>query len=59
MNCGINFYQKEITIISPNNQNEIIMLGPKQNGLYMLNITPIISHYACATQTLQNYTWYD
>ena len=45
--------------MSPNNQNEIIILGPKQNGLYMLNITPIISHYACATQTLQNYIWYD
>ena len=42
MNCGVNFYQKGITIMSPNNQNEIIMSGPKQNGLYILNITPIV-----------------
>jgi len=59
MNCRVNFYQKRITITSSNNQNEIIMSGPKQNGLYMLNITPIISYYACTAQTPQNRTWHD
>ena len=42
-----------------NNQNEIIMSGPKLNSLYILDITPIISHHACATQTSQNHTWHD
>jgi len=59
MNCGVNFYQKGITIMSPNNQTEIIMSGPKRNGLYMLDITPIISYHAYATQTPQNCTWHD
>jgi len=35
------------------------MSGPKWNDLYILNITPIISHYAYAAQTPQNCTWYD
>jgi len=59
MNCGVNFYQKGITITSPNNQNEIIMSGPKWNGLYMLDITPIIPHHAYAAQIPQNRTWHD
>jgi len=59
MNCGVNFYQKGITITSPNNQNEIIISGPKQNGLYMLDITPITSYHACAAQIPQNHTWHD
>jgi len=59
MNCRVNFYQKGITITSPNNQNEIIILGPKQNGLYMLDITPITSHHACTAQIPQNCTWHD
>jgi len=59
MNCEINFYQKGITIMSPNNQNEIIISGPKQNSLYILNITPIIPHHAYAAQTPQNHTWHD
>jgi len=45
--------------MSPNNQNKIIISGPKLNGLYILNITPIISYYTCATQTPQNHTWHD
>jgi len=59
MNCGVNFYQKGITITSSNNQNEIIMSGPKRNGLYILNITPIIPHHAYAAQTPQNHTWHN
>jgi len=59
MNYKVNFYQKGITITSPNNQNKIIMLGPKWNGLYILNITPIISYHAYAAQTPQNHTWHD
>jgi len=59
MNCGVNFYQKGITITSPNNWNEIIMSGPKRNGLYMLDITLIISYHAYATQTPQNRTWHN
>jgi len=59
MNCGVNFYQKGITITSPNNWNGIIISGPKQNGLYMLDITPITSHHACAAQIPQNHTWHD
>ena len=59
MNYGVNFYQKGITIMSPNNQNKIIKLGPKWNGLYILNITLIISYHAYAAQTPQNRTWHD
>jgi len=59
MNCRVNFYQKGITITSPNNQNKIIISGLKQNGLYMLDITSIISHHACTAQIPQNRTWHD
>jgi len=59
MNCGVNLYQKRIIIMLLNNQNEIIMSGPKLNSLYILDITSIISHHACATQTSQNHTWHD
>jgi len=59
MNYRVNFYQKGITITSPNNQNKIIMLESKWNSLYILNITPIIPYHAYAAQTPQNYTWHD
>ena len=35
------------------------MSGPKQNSLYILNITPIISHHAYVAQTPQNHIWHD
>jgi len=35
------------------------MSGPKQNSLYMLDITPIIPHHIYAAQTPQNRTWHD
>ena len=35
------------------------MSGPKQNGLYMLDITPIIPYHAYAAQIPQNHTWHD
>jgi len=56
MSCGVNFHQKIIAITSSNNQNEVIMTGPKQNGLYILNVTTITSYHAYATQTPQNHT---